>query len=131
MLQNELGKRLPQAFLESIQESSGGASSGIQLVYSVIPLIKTLPQPLKDEVRVAFADSISVIWQVLTGIIGVGLLCSLLMKDVPIHSKVDMKWALEEKNAKNDGSVVDAEHSLSNLVPRRSTADAMDSVVAK
>lgn len=35
----------------------------------------------------------------MTAIAGAGLLCSMLMKDVPLHTVVDMKWALEAKNA--------------------------------
>ncbi|TBU29033.1 major facilitator superfamily domain-containing protein [Dichomitus squalens] len=89
ILQNELNKRLPVAFLNMYP---GGAS----IAYSAIPDISGLQEPLRSQVRDAFAGSIAVIWQVMIGIAGAGLLSSLAMKNVQMGSKVDEKWGLEK-----------------------------------
>ncbi|CDO74565.1 hypothetical protein BN946_scf184771.g1 [Trametes cinnabarina] len=90
VLQNELSHRLPSEFLERLP-------SGVDLTYAAIPTIRNLPQPLKDEVRQAFGDSITVIWKVMVGILAIGLLASLFMADVPLHDMTDEKWALKEE----------------------------------
>ena len=46
--------------------------------------------------RVAFAESIDVVWQVFIGIAAIGLLACPLMKGLPLHTEVDRKWGLEE-----------------------------------
>ncbi|KAF9040487.1 MFS general substrate transporter [Hymenopellis radicata] len=93
ILQNELAKRLPADF-------SAHLHGGADIAYSVIPIIGSLEEPLRSEVREAFAESIRVVWQTMIGIAGIGLLSSLLMKEVALHKKVDEKWAMDEK--KND-----------------------------
>ncbi|KAJ6458426.1 iron permease [Mycena vitilis] len=98
VLQNELGKRLPPDF--SVQFPEGTA-----IAYSIIPLIKTLPEPLKSEIRVAFAGSLRVVWQVLTGISGAGLLASLAMKRLPLHTDTDTKWGIENEKEKENAQV--------------------------
>ncbi|KAG6826989.1 hypothetical protein H0H92_013651 [Tricholoma furcatifolium] len=100
ILQNELGKRLPAAFLDSLPQG------GVSIAYSAIPRIVTLEEPLRSEVREAFGDGIRVIWFVMIGVAGAGLLSTLLMKDVPMQAKMDKKWAMEEKK-----NVVDDEGS--------------------
>ena len=65
------------------------------MAYAAIPAIKTLPQPLRDEVRDAFARSISIIWQVMAGISGIGLLACPFMRALPLTGQVDEKWGLE------------------------------------
>ncbi|OJT01776.1 hypothetical protein TRAPUB_7832 [Trametes pubescens] len=88
VLQNELSRRLPPALLAEL-------GTGVDLSYASIPQIPTLAQPLKDEVRHAFGDSLVVVWQVMLGILGIGFVASLLMRDVPMHGALDDKWALE------------------------------------
>ncbi|KAJ7918664.1 iron permease [Mycena leptocephala] len=97
VLQNELGKRLPPAF--SVQFPEGTA-----IAYSIIPLIRTLPEPLKSQIRVAFADSLRVVWQVLIGVSAAGLLASLAMKSLPLHTQVDRKWGINEKERSETSS---------------------------
>ncbi|KAI0337292.1 Mfs1.2 [Trametopsis cervina] len=88
VLQTQLTHRLPAEFLAEFPQ-------GVSLAYSVIPVIKTLDEPLRSQVRDAFAKSIVVIWQVLIGISGLGFLVSLLMKGLPLHSALDEKWAID------------------------------------
>ncbi|KAI0087477.1 iron permease [Irpex rosettiformis] len=94
VLQNQLVKRLPIEFTSQFP-------SGAALAYSAIPTIGKLQDPLRAQVREAFAESIRVIWQVLTGISGLGLLCSLPMKGLPLHTQVDEKWGIEEGKGGN------------------------------
>ena len=96
VLQNELGRRLPAEFLSQLP-------GGVSIAYSVIPVIRDLPEPLKTNVRHAFADSLRVYWQVLIGVSGAGLVTSLLMKGLPLHTKVDENWGLHENGPKSEG----------------------------
>lgn len=84
-----MSKRIPA---DIIQRIPGGASD----VYSAIPLINSLPDELKIPLRVAFADSIAVIWEVMAGIGGIGLIASLFMEALPLHTQVDERWGMEE-----------------------------------
>jgi len=92
ILQNELGKRLPQEFLKSLPQS--GASS---IAYAAIPQINSLAEPLRTQVRAAFADALRVIWFVMIGVAGVGLLSTALMADVPMQAKMDDKWTMPQE----------------------------------
>ncbi|KAH8102988.1 Mfs1.2 [Cristinia sonorae] len=97
ILQNELATRLPEEFLiQFLGGAEDASSSNINLAYSVIPVIRTLHDPLKHQVRVAFADSVAVIWKAMTGVVAIGLLASLLMRDVPMHKYVDENWDIQQ-----------------------------------
>ncbi|KAF8585267.1 MFS general substrate transporter [Ramaria rubella] len=101
ILQNELHWRLPPEFLSQFPE-------GVAIAYSVIPQIRSLPQPLKDEVRQAFMDSLRPIWNVLAGVCGLGLLSSLFMKGLPLHTATDDEWALKQAETAQKGvSIMD------------------------
>jgi hypothetical protein len=80
---------MPTAFLQ--QFSQGG-----EIAYSVIPIIGTLEEPLQSEIRLAFAQSLRVIWEVYVGIAGIGVLASLLMKHLPLHTATDENWGLKD-----------------------------------
>lgn len=97
ILQNQLVKRLPEAFTSQF-------SSGAALAYASIPAIASLEEPLRSEVRNAFAESIRVIWQVLIGIAAMGMLSSLMMKALPLHTQVDERWGIEEDVNQSQGS---------------------------
>ncbi|KAJ7210523.1 iron permease [Mycena pura] len=97
VLQNELATRLPPAFLAQLP-----GHGGTQIAFQVIPSIRGLPVPLKDEVRHAFAGSLRVLWNVLVGVSGAGLLASLLMKHLPLHTSVDARWGRDDADAKAD-----------------------------
>ncbi|KAJ7895965.1 MFS general substrate transporter [Mycena olivaceomarginata] len=97
ILQNMLEKKLPADFVAQFPP-------GFEIAYAAIPAIKQLPQPLKQQVQAAFADSMAVIWQVMIGIAGLGLLMSFIMAEVPMGTTVDETYALKEKER-----VLDAE----------------------
>lgn len=92
VLQNELKRRLPPGFIAEFPQ-------GTAVAYSIIPLIDSLQEPLKTQVREAFAGSLRVQWQVLIGIGGMGLLVSLVMKCLPLHTDVDENWGLKENRS--------------------------------
>ncbi|KAJ7074727.1 MFS general substrate transporter [Mycena amicta] len=49
------------------------------------------------EVQKAFAESLGVMWGVLAGLAGVGLVASLCMKGLPLHSRLDENWTLQDR----------------------------------
>ncbi|KAF9260203.1 Mfs1.2 [Marasmius fiardii PR-910] len=65
-------------------------------LYALIPKIRFLNEPVKSELQSAFGESLDVIWETLTGIMGIGFLASLLMKDIPLQNVRDEKWAISE-----------------------------------
>ena len=82
--------------------------SGAQVAYSIIPKIRDLAQPLKSEVRAVFDQSTHLLWEVLTGVSGAGLLSVLLMKNVALRADMDEQWALEETAADNNATDVES-----------------------
>lgn len=94
VLQTQLKMRLPPAFASRFP-------GGVSLAYAAIPEIRALREPLKEQVRGAFGRSLQVVWQVSIGISAIGLLASLAMKALPLHTQMDEKWALEEGGAKD------------------------------
>lgn len=85
-----LEKKLPADFVAQFPP-------GFEIAYAAIPAIKLLEEPLRTQVQAAFADSMAVIWQVMIGIAGLGLLLSFLMAEVPLDTTVDESYALKEK----------------------------------
>ena len=100
VLQNQLGHRLPREFVQQLP-------GGTELAYSAIPEIPTLPQPLKNQVRDAFGESLVLLWKVITAVLACGFLSSLFMADIPMHNYVDEKWTLKE-DAQRDTELVGA-----------------------
>ncbi|KAI0341086.1 iron permease [Trametopsis cervina] len=97
ILQNSLQHKLPPSFLSSLP-------SGVSVAYSSIPVIQSLPKPIQTQVRIAFSDSMKVLWYTMIGISGVGLATVLLMKEVPMRTDVDEQWGLENQTQGVDGS---------------------------
>ncbi|CDO74981.1 hypothetical protein BN946_scf184945.g53 [Trametes cinnabarina] len=102
ILQNELKKNLPSEFVARFPE-------GVEIAYAAIPLIPSLPEPLRTEVRVAFATSMSVVWKVMTGIAGAGFLTLFLLKEIPMQTYTDTRYGLEAKGTTTSGSNSDVE----------------------
>ena len=90
MLQNELHRNLPAGFTSQFPQ-------GTEIAYATIPAISGLPEPLRTEVREAFAISLKAVWEVLLAIAGLGLVSSLFMKSLPLHSAVDDNWVLQRE----------------------------------
>ncbi|THH32210.1 hypothetical protein EUX98_g1991 [Antrodiella citrinella] len=88
ILQNELKKKLPAEFVALFPE-------GQEIAYAAIPKIRQLAEPLRSEVQGAFADSLAVVWQVMIGICGLGVLSLLLMKDIPMGMAIDDTYGLD------------------------------------
>ncbi|KAJ7488107.1 iron permease [Mycena latifolia] len=98
VLQNRLSKDLPASF-------KGAFPQGTQIAYAVIPLIPTLPADVAAETRQAFATALREMWQVMIGIGALGLVVSLAMKHMSLHSQTDEKWGVDAKKE---------EHQLQN-----------------
>ncbi|KAF7310072.1 Iron permease [Mycena indigotica] len=95
VLQNELVAKLPTEFTSQFPE-------GTEIAYAAIPFIRTMTdQTLKKAVQVAFADSLRVVWLVMCGISGIGLLSCLLLREIPMNTNIDETYTLKEaKQAK-------------------------------
>ncbi|KAJ7163070.1 iron permease [Mycena filopes] len=90
ILQNRLSSNLPAAFVEKFP-------GGSQIALEIIPFIPSLEQPLRDEVRHAFAKAFQVMWFALAGVACFGFLSSFGMKHLPLHTSVDANWGQEEE----------------------------------
>ncbi|KAI0667862.1 iron permease [Trametes maxima] len=90
ILQSKLLQTLPASF-------TAGLPSGVQVAYAIIPTIPTLRDPLRSEVRAAFAQATRLIWRVMMGLSGAGLLSCVLMREVELRKdSLDGTWGLKE-----------------------------------
>ncbi|KAG9043887.1 hypothetical protein FS837_009033 [Tulasnella sp. UAMH 9824] len=96
ILQNELKKKLPQAFLAMFP------GEGVEITYAAIPRIGGLAEPLKREVRDAFAGSLRTVWIVMATVSVVGFFTVLGMKQLEMHEVTDDNWGLEEQKKVSD-----------------------------
>jgi hypothetical protein len=98
VIQNSLLTRLPSDFISTIQNSANSSAlASTDLSYSTITLLPTLPEPILTQVRVAFAESLSMVWKVMAGFAGLGLVLTiLLMKEIPMRTELDENWGLEQ-----------------------------------
>ncbi|EMD32296.1 hypothetical protein CERSUDRAFT_119013 [Gelatoporia subvermispora B] len=97
ILQNGLENKLPTSFTSVFNTDAGVA-------YSIIPQIPHLQQPLKDQVRAAFAQSLAGNWIMLLALSGLGLASTLMMKALPLHTDRDERWAMEGDKAPDPSS---------------------------
>lgn len=88
ILQNELKKRLPPAFVAQFP-------AGIEIAYAAIPVIRTLDEPLRTEVRIAFAESMAVVWKAMIGFSAAGFLTLFLLREVPMQKHTDETYGLQ------------------------------------
>lgn len=64
----------------------------------MIPSIKGIQDPvLKLQVRTAFANAVQLVWRVMIGVSGAGLLSCLLMREEELRTDMDEKWGLQER----------------------------------
>ncbi|KAF8322731.1 iron permease [Clavulina sp. PMI_390] len=90
VLQNSLKSRLSLDVLASFP-------NGVEVSYSIIPIVRQLPEPLKSQVREAFAASVADVWYTMTAIAGVGLIASLFARSYALSTITDKNWALEDR----------------------------------
>ncbi|KAF8584808.1 iron permease [Ramaria rubella] len=93
ILQNQLKTRLPSSF-------SAQFPQGVEIAYAAISLIPTLEEPLRTQVRQAFAESMSIIWKTMIGLAGAGFLSVFMLKEIAMHEVTDENFTLQEKDAK-------------------------------
>ena len=121
ILQNELTKRLPPAFIELVP-------GGLDLSYAAIPLIKDLHEPLRTQVRVAFADSLSTIWKTMIGICGMGFLSLFLLKEIPMSTATNEKFGLHD-GEKLKSAAIDSGESMTEKDTSEANVQPSDDVV--
>ena len=102
ILQNRLDKTLPPAF-------DALFPSGVQIAYAAIPAIGALEEPLRGEVREAFARSLRVVWLTMVGMSGAGLLSVVLMREVPMQRMTDETYGLDAGEKSVQPELRDAE----------------------
>ena len=90
ILQNTLLNKLPGSFTSQFPQ-------GVQIAYAIIPTISGLPEPLKSQVRAAFAQATRLIWQVMIGISGAGFLSVFLMRELKLRQDRDAQWGLQDE----------------------------------
>ncbi|KAJ7444803.1 major facilitator superfamily domain-containing protein [Mycena galericulata] len=106
IIQNRLTKTLPAGL--STQSSQGNSAA-----YALIPSIHLLEEPLRTEVRVAFASSMQTLWQVMIGIAGVGFLSALFLEEVVMGSEQDAVYGIDERrDARNAVSSAGSSYQL-------------------
>jgi hypothetical protein len=84
VLQNELSKRTPESVLNLLTTAGNGASA---IAYEIIPVISRFPDDVQSEIRVAFAESLRIVWFVLLGISVFGLIVSLPMRRISLATE--------------------------------------------
>ena len=89
IIQNELKRNLPASFLKRFPQ-------GVEIAFETIPDIPSLDQPLKDDVRNAFGITLKAVWQLVLGVAVAGSLCSIGMKQLQLHSKMDEDWGRKD-----------------------------------
>ncbi|TFY60742.1 hypothetical protein EVG20_g7308 [Dentipellis fragilis] len=87
ILQNELKKKLPGDFASQFP-------AGFEIAYAAIPVISGLEEPLRSQVRAAFADSLATVWQTMIGISGLGILTLPFLREVQLRQEVDEAYGL-------------------------------------
>ncbi|RDB27052.1 Efflux pump FUS6 [Hypsizygus marmoreus] len=95
ILQNTIQTKLPSEFTAQFP---GGAA----VFYEVIAEIDAVDEPLRSEVRAAFGDALKLTWLVLTGVSGLGLISSLVMRGLPLHTTTDKDWGVKEKSGEGE-----------------------------
>jgi len=78
---------------------------GSAIAYKIIPLIPGLEEPLKTEVQNAFANSLRVVWQVMIGVGALGLIASLGMEHLPLHTSLDKNWGITETEHEQENTL--------------------------
>ena len=118
VIQNVLARTLPPAFITSLALQPG---DGASLAYSAIPTIPALTEPLRTEVRHAFARATRAVWLAMLGVAGAGLASTLLMREEAMKKSLDERWGLEQ--ARGSSGTLE-EHEMSDSVRRLAVVHA-------
>ncbi|KAI1785130.1 hypothetical protein LXA43DRAFT_900432 [Ganoderma leucocontextum] len=87
--QNQLACMLPTQF-------STLFPAGTQIAYAAIPVIGGLEELLRTEVCKVFAESLRMVWMVMAGMSGAGLLSVTMMREVQMQQVKDETYGLED-----------------------------------
>ncbi|TFK91558.1 iron permease [Polyporus arcularius HHB13444] len=91
IVQNVLSSQLPQAFLDTLP-------AGAEVAYGAVPSISGIAdEGLRNEVRKAYAHATRLVWQVMLGFSGAGMLSTLLMREEKMKKSLDDRWGLKER----------------------------------
>lgn len=85
VLTNSLSSQLPSSFLATY----GGSAE------AAVPYIAALAEPVRTQVRVAYADALGWIWWVSLGVAGAGLVGTCGMTSMEMTGETDERWGLE------------------------------------
>ncbi|SCV68370.1 BQ2448_491 [Microbotryum intermedium] len=105
VLQNQLAKNLPKEFLAMFDGSA-------EIAFPAIPIIGKLAEPLRTQVRAAFASSLRVIWVVMIGLCGLGLVISFFLRDIKLTNEMDDKWGMSEKKERKSTETTEVEQRV-------------------
>ncbi|KAF7369378.1 Efflux pump FUS6 [Mycena venus] len=95
ILQNTVKRKFPARFIKTLP-------TGSDFAFAALSRIASLPEPLQQEVKVAFGQGISSIYRVMIGVAGLGFLCVVFMKEVPMRNEVDGTFALKMSEERPD-----------------------------
>ncbi|KAJ7123628.1 hypothetical protein C8R44DRAFT_875811 [Mycena epipterygia] len=80
ILQNTVEREFPAQFIAELP-------AGSDLAFAAISGIASLPAPLQQQVQAAFGHGIRDLYRVMMGVVGLGFVCVLFMKEVPMRSE--------------------------------------------
>ncbi|KAF8523951.1 iron permease [Hysterangium stoloniferum] len=99
ILQNTLSTELPASFIALFPPHT-------DIAYAAIDIIPTLPPDQRKLVTEGFARSIGMIWKVLAGVAGGGLLSCFLMQEIPMSDEIDENFTLADRSKEVDQEAV-------------------------
>lgn len=82
-------------------------STGAEIAFAIIPVINTFEEPLKTQIKEAFAPSMSTIWKTMIGISKTKLITLISINKVPMNAHTDERYSWEvntreEKRGKDE-----------------------------
>ncbi|KAH8824453.1 MFS multidrug transporter [Flagelloscypha sp. PMI_526] len=102
IIQNSLRKKLAPDVLAAIPPH-------VDLAYFLVQLIPTLAEPTREETKVAFTESLSLMFKAMVAFAGPGFFLTVLMKEIPMHGVTDEKYALQAKQVEEVEEVEEVE----------------------
>jgi len=99
ILQNSLSTNLPASFIALFPPHT-------DIAYAAIDVIPTLPADQRKIVTDGFAKSLAMVWKVLAGVAGGGLISCFIMKEIPLSDELDETYALNERQKQVDPEAI-------------------------